>query len=92
MWWASGERQHVFVDLVVTQQGLKPAVGVEGVKEAKESRPGKELWSNRGGGLWVKVGPGSSNFPSRGPAEVRRVTERGLVILSMFLAPCTVIG
>lgn len=28
MWWASGERQHVFVDLVVTQQGFRVAVGV----------------------------------------------------------------
>lgn len=31
--------------------------------------------------------PGSSCFPSRGPAEVRRVTERQLVSLSMLCSP-----
>lgn len=39
MWWASGERQHVFVDLVVTQQGLR-LVGGWGAKEAKEREVG----------------------------------------------------
>lgn len=28
MWWGSGEKRHVFVDLVVTQQGLRLEVGV----------------------------------------------------------------
>lgn len=35
MWWASGERQHVFVDLVVTQQGLRLEVKVGRQKRLK---------------------------------------------------------
>jgi len=42
MWRDSVETQHVFVDLVVTQQGLKPTVRVESVREAKESGSGRE--------------------------------------------------
>lgn len=38
------------------------------------------------------MAPGSSYFPSQGPAEVRRVTERELVSLSMLRAPCALIG
>ncbi len=38
------------------------------------------------------MAPGSSYFPSRGPAEVRRVTERELVSLSVLRAPCALIG
>lgn len=40
----------------------------------------------------VRAAPGSSYFPSWGPAEVRRVTERELVSLSMLRAPRTLIG
>lgn len=46
MWWASGERQHVFVDLVVTQQGLSVEVGVgrrRRLKREVEGRGGVEL-------------------------------------------------
>lgn len=84
MWWASGERQHVFVDFLVTQQGLRPEVGVGGRRRLKRGS----------GGGWreVKVAPGSSYFPSRGPAEVRRVTERELVSLSVLHTPCALIG
>lgn len=72
----------MFVDLVVTQQGLRVEVGAVEAKEAKER-------GCRGG---VKVTPGSSYFPSRGPAEVRRVTERELVSLSVLRAPRALIG
>lgn len=38
------------------------------------------------------MAPGSSCFPSRGPAEVRRVTERELVSPSVLRATCALIG
>lgn len=49
------------------------------------------------GGWWwgaagVKVAPGSSYFSWRGPAEVRRVTERELVSLCVLRAACSLIG
>ncbi|KAK5878647.1 hypothetical protein CesoFtcFv8_024037 [Champsocephalus esox] len=81
MWRASEERQHVFVDLVVTQQVLRLEVGV-----GRQRRLKREV----AGG--VKVAPGSSYFPSWGPAEVRRVTERELVSLAVFSAPRALIG
>lgn len=89
MWRASGERQHVFVDLVVTQQGLR----VE-VKVGRQKRLKREVGWGLGGGSWpgVKVAPDSSYFPSWGPAEVRRVIERELVSLSALRAPCALIG
>lgn len=77
MWWASGQRQHVFVDLVVTHQVL----GEEAVV-GRRRRLKREV-----GGRGVEVAPGSSYFPSWGPAEVRRVTERELVSLSVLRAP-----
>lgn len=42
-----------------------------------------------GGARWcgVEVAPGSSCFPSRGPAEVRRVIKRELISPSAFCAP-----
>lgn len=36
MWWGPAERQCVFVDLVVTQQGLRPELKVGELKGAKE--------------------------------------------------------
>lgn len=75
----------MFVDLVVTQQGLRVEVKVGRQKRLKR-KAGGVSW------LGVKVAPGSSYFPSWGPAEVRRVIERELVSLSTLRAPCTLIG
>lgn len=47
----------------------------------------KEAKEREVGGRGVEVAPGSSYFPSWGPAEVRRVTERELVSLSVLHAP-----
>lgn len=61
------------------------------MREAKE-REGERLGSGGGGWHGVKVAPGSSYFPSQGPAEVRRVTERELVSPSVLRAPLALIG
>lgn len=54
MWWISGETLHVFADLAVTQQGLKPELGLEGVKETKESCSGGDWWVMEGVDIGLK--------------------------------------
>ncbi|KAI9524933.1 hypothetical protein NQZ68_014468 [Dissostichus eleginoides] len=44
MWRASEDRQHVFVDLVVTQQGLRLEVGVGRRKRLKREVAGGLKW------------------------------------------------
>lgn len=77
----------MFVDLVVTQQGLRVEAGVGSQRRLK-----REVGGGGGGCRGFKVAPGSSYFLSQGPAEVRRVTERELVSLSMLRAPHALIG
>lgn len=74
----------MFVDLVVTQQGLRLEPEVEGRRRLKREVGG----FCRG----AKVAPGSSYFPSWGPAGVKKVTERELVSLNMLYAPHVLIG
>lgn len=76
----------MFVDLVVTQQDSRLEVGVG--RRMGLNREVRGVFGRRG----VKVAPGSSYFPSRGPAEVSRVTERELVSLCVLRAPCALIG
>ena len=75
----------MFVDLVVTQQGLRLEV-----KVGKRKRPKRDVE----GVCWcgAKVAPGFSCFELRGPAELRRVMERELVSISTLCAPHTLIG
>lgn len=75
----------MFVDLVVTQQGLRLEVKVGRQKRLKREVGG-------GGCRGVKMALSSSYFPLWGPAEVRKVIERELVSLSTLRAPHTLIG
>lgn len=74
----------MFAELVVTQQGLRAEVGATRPRKPKREFLG---WGGGGGMCGVKVVPGSSCFPSWGPAEVRRVIERELVSLGTLRAP-----
>lgn len=81
MWWASGERQHVFVDLVVTQQGLRLEVKVGRQKGLKREVSG-------GGWPGVVVAPA----PRISHHGVKRVIKRELVRLSTRHPPHALIG